>query len=66
MSERDIQGNFLALRNIAKELAGADLPEKERQTVQLLVDVGLNLLEGLLIDINKIAEAAEFTARQNR
>ena len=62
MTEHDIKGNFLALRNITQELAGVDLPEKERATVKLLAEVGLNLLEGLLIDINKIAQAAEHQA----
>ena len=66
MSERDIQGNFLALRNVAKEMVGADLSEKEKQTAQMLVDVGMNLLEGLLIDINKIADAAQYLASHQK
>ena len=62
MTEADIKGNFLALRTVAKEAVGADLSEKEKQIAQVLVDAGLNLLEGLLIDINKLATAAEHLA----
>ncbi len=62
MTENDIKGNFLALRNVAKEIVGADLSDKEKQIAQMLVEVGLNLLEGLLIDINRIAEASQHSA----
>ena len=66
MTENDIKGNFLALRNVAKEMVGADLSEKEKQTAQLLVDVGMNLIEGLLIYINRIADAAQYLASHQK
>jgi len=60
MTERDIKGNFLAIRHLADQVAGADLPDNERAVIKkTLVESGLNLLEQLLLDINKIANAAD-------
>ena len=59
MTENDIKGNFLALKNLVAEAAGEDLPEREKQVIKLLCETGLSLLEGLLVDINKLATAAE-------
>ena len=60
MTERDIQGQFLALKNLVAAAAGEDLPEREKQVIKLLCETGLSLLEGLLVDINKIADAAAY------
>ena len=48
-----------AIMQRSKQLRGARC---EKQIAQVLVDAGLNLLEGLLIDINKLATAAEHLA----
>lgn len=66
MTEQDIKGNFLAIQNLVTQLAGADLPDAEREAVKVLVTVGLNLLEGLLLDINRIANCAEMNLDQHR
>lgn len=66
MSERDIQGNFSRSEILPRKMVGADLSEKEKQTAQMLVDVGLNLLEGLFIDINKIADATQYLASHQK
>ncbi len=64
MTERDIKGNFLALKNLVAEAAGEDLPEKEKRVIKLLGETGLGLLEGLLLDINRLADAAEHLAHK--
>lgn len=59
MTENDIKGNFAAIREISDQVAGADLPAGEQQVVRTLVNCGLVLLEGFLLDINRIANVME-------
>lgn len=59
MTENDIKGNFAAIRELANQFAGADLPPGEQQVVRTLTTCGLVLLEGLLLDINRIANLLE-------
>jgi hypothetical protein len=59
MTENDIKGNLAAIRELASQAAGAELPEGERQMIKMLCDSGLLLLEGLLVDINRSADALE-------
>lgn len=61
---REINANMDALQNFAKEMAGATLPEKDRVVVQMLAEVGLALLRQFLLDINRIADAAEILAEK--
>ncbi len=61
--QRDIEAWFLILRDKANALAGADLPDSDREVVQMLAGTAINLLESLFLDINRIADAQETIAR---
>lgn len=59
MTANDISGYFVAIRAIASEVAGIDMPEKERQVIRTVVEASLRLGEGALIDLNRAADALE-------
>jgi len=56
MTERDIQGNFAALRELFSKFPN-DLSDDE---TKLFGETVLKLLEGALLDFSKIAQAAEY------
>lgn len=56
MSERDINANIEVLKQRIQQIAGADLPTAEREVAQELAIADLELLRGLLLDINKISQ----------
>jgi hypothetical protein len=56
MTERDIQGNFTALRELFGKYPN-DISEDE---TRLVGDLVLRLLEGALLDLNKIAQSTEY------
>lgn len=62
MTENDIKGNIAAIRELASKVAGADLQPGERQQITMLVECSLNLLEALLLDVNRIAASLEHIA----
>ena len=64
MTETDIKGNCTAIRHLASQIARADLPSAERETVKVLAEAALVLLEGFLLDINRIAEAAAYACAE--
>lgn len=66
MTENDIKGNFIVIKNLASQAAGADLTDSEREVIKTLVAASLNLLEGLLLDINRIANCAEEQLRRQQ
>lgn len=60
MTENDIKGNVAAIRELHSKLTDANaLPPAERETIQTLVTCALFLLEGFLVDINRIANSLE-------
>ena len=68
MGSRDIKGNFLAIRELSGKVTSADMPDmpdNEREIVKTIVEASLTLLEGLLLDINRIADAAEANANRD-
>jgi hypothetical protein len=58
-TERDIVGWFGAVNELVDRIAGADLPEAEREQVKMLASAGLKLAESLAIDHNRIANALQ-------
>lgn len=62
-TQQDIAGVFSVLRTKTQELVGVDLPDAERDVIRLLAQSGLWLLECLIVDINRIADAQENIAR---
>ena len=64
MTANDISGNFSALREIANAIVGADLQDGEKQAAKTAVETSLRLLECLLLDINRIADAVEHLAKK--
>lgn len=62
MTENDIKGNFAVLREMAEKVAGADLPDGERETVKMLALTSLALLESFFIDVNRAANALDALA----
>ena len=65
MGSRDIKGNFLAIRELSGKVTSADMPDNELEIVKTIVEASLTLLEGLLLDINRIADAAEANANRD-
>lgn len=59
MTENDIKGHVLILKELANTTAAQGLPPNDRQTIQLALASSFTLLECLLIDINRIANCAE-------
>jgi hypothetical protein len=59
---RDIQASMMVIRDLADKVAGSELPDAERETVKILAGAGLTLLERLLLDVNRIADALEVLA----
>ena len=64
MTANDISGNFSALREVANAIVGADLQDSEKQVAKTAVETSLRLLECLLLDINRIADAVEHLAKK--
>lgn len=64
MTANDISGNFAALREVIAASAGDGMPEADAQKIKLLCEVGLRLVESLMLDINRIADAAEYQAKR--
>ena len=62
MTEQDIKANFTIIRDLVQQLAGADLPEGERQVIQTLSGAAPFLLEHALCDLNRSADALESLA----
>lgn len=56
MSESDIKGNMLIIRSVL------DQPKMSEADLKMIALAALTMLECLLIDINKVAEAATFLA----
>lgn len=65
MTERDIRGNCMALRELILRASRRDPPHNGKQRQEADADtaaaigLGLALLEGLLVDLNRIADACE-------
>jgi hypothetical protein len=59
MTENDIKGNVAAIRELASGIAGAECDPREREAIKTLVTCSLVLLESLLLDANRIANALE-------
>jgi hypothetical protein len=55
-----IEERFKKLRLGAMTIAGADLPEAERDQVRVLAVAVIDILESLITDINLIAYYASF------
>ncbi len=64
MTEREICAEFLILNSLIGQVAGADLPNAEREAVRTLAGSAMRLLEGVLLDHNRIANALEFLATE--
>lgn len=62
MTENDIKGNLLALRELVANAAGSELPPDEQRFIKAIVETSLLLLEGLLVDINRSSDALNFIA----
>lgn len=66
MSINDVKGNVIALRSLIEQVAGAELRPKERETARAAAFAGLQLLEYLLVDLARIADATEVIAGELR
>lgn len=62
-SERDIQGNALVLQSLGEQMVGVSVPtEAEKETALAAMRAGFYLFTTLLVDIHRIADAAEILA----
>ena len=62
MAERDIKAHFAIIHDLAERLAGAELPDAERQVAKMSIISVLFLLEHALCDLNRSADALESIA----
>lgn len=62
MTPTAISANMSVLRELAKTLAGAELQNGDAQAVKTVVEGSLLLVEGALLDLNRIATALEWLA----
>lgn len=63
MTQDQISAHFRALQKLAQALAGADLPDGERDAARAAVDSALQIVESIVLDINRIAAALERSDR---
>ena len=66
MTQREISAEFLILNGIVEQIAGEDLPDAKREAVRTLASSAMRLLEGVLIDLNRITDALEVMAADSR
>ena len=60
MTERDIHGLFLVLQDKLPSTFSEEASPADRELATLLIVTGLELLEGLFVDINRLASAVEY------
>lgn len=59
MTPEQISAHFRGLQEIANKIAGADASEAERKLTQYAADSILQIVESVVLDINRIANALE-------
>lgn len=59
MTPEQISAHFRGLREIADKIVGADLPESEKKLAQYAADSILQIVESIVLDINRIANFLE-------
>lgn len=61
-TQRDIIGTATALRHYVLAAIAEDAPPEERERAKAIAEVALRLVEFALVDLNRIADAAEAIA----
>ena len=59
MSERDIRAHALVIEEGIKTMANPESEQAAEQAAEVTISSGIALLVGFLVDINRIATAAE-------
>lgn len=58
----DIAGWFVVLSVMVDKLAGEGLPPAEQEQIKILAKVALHIAESVVMDLNRIADAAQHEA----
>jgi hypothetical protein len=62
VTERDLQGWFLIISGLANYHAGSDMPAQDREKLLPAINAAIQVVQSIVVDINRIADALESIA----